>query len=77
MPSRAPHVAGERHSPGTGSFFGEKTHPAAKRSPENMDLSPLLRDFAVVLRHVEEHLQPRNLQSFFTGAKAGMSMIRS
>jgi hypothetical protein len=42
-------AAGELQSPGTGPFFGEKTHFAGKRLPENMDLSPSRRDFAVLL----------------------------
>jgi hypothetical protein len=36
-------LAGELQSPGTGPFFGEKTHFAKKRLAENMDLSPLRR----------------------------------
>jgi hypothetical protein len=37
------HSAGKLQNPGTGPVFGEKTHLAEKRSPENMDLSPSLR----------------------------------
>ena len=44
-----PRMAGELQSPGTGPFFGEKTHFAKKRMAENMDLSPSRQDFTVLL----------------------------
>ena len=36
-------------SPGTGPFFGEKSHFQGEQSSENMDLSPSRQDFAVPL----------------------------
>jgi len=47
-PTPSSGLPGELQSPGTGPFFGEKTHFAKKRLAENMDLSPLRRDFAVL-----------------------------
>jgi hypothetical protein len=42
-------AVGELQSPGTGPFFGQKKHLSEKGSAENMDLSPLPRDFAIPL----------------------------
>jgi hypothetical protein len=42
-------LAGELQSPGTGPFFGEKAHFVKKSMAENMDLSFLRQEFAVLL----------------------------
>jgi hypothetical protein len=47
--------AGEPQSPGTGPFFGEKTHFSGKVPPENMNLSSSRWDFAILLEQVEEN----------------------
>jgi hypothetical protein len=47
--------AGELQSPGTGPFFGAKTHFAKKWLAENMDLSPLRRDLTICRRTAAHH----------------------
>ena len=54
------HWAGGLQSPGTGPFFGEKTHFAGWRSSENMDLSPSPLDFAA-LPHIRRRRKIGNL----------------
>jgi len=49
IPNGRTAIAGELQSPGTGPFFGQKSHFLGKGLAENMDLSPLRQDFAVLL----------------------------